>query len=244
MTIEWRKPEPGDHRSPCPALNALANGGHLPHDGKVTVAELVTAIETALGVSPLVGAKLANFAMNKLGRPGPGGEKVLLLSDLALHGFIEHDASLTRRDAHKGNAVEMLPPLVDQLVALSQDGKTLTLDDLAVAHQLRMAQSAADGHGVPLEAAVLGTLEAALLFKVLARGGAIAVPDLVEFLGEERIPAHLAPRPIGVADIAEAAATIAVRGNVPGCDAAKRAQKAIREVIEPEVSRCPVAGNG
>src|SRR5262249_245210 len=154
------KPEPGEHRSPCPALNSLANGGHIPRDGKATMAELVKAMNEQLGISPSIGEKLAEQAMNRYGKPGPDGVPVLCLSDRAEHGFIEHDASLTRRDAHKGDAMELLPSLIDQLVSLSKDGKTLTLEDMAVAHQLRMAQSADGGHVVPLKAAVLGTLEA------------------------------------------------------------------------------------
>jgi hypothetical protein len=31
---DWRAPVPGDLRSPCPALNALANHGFLPRDGR------------------------------------------------------------------------------------------------------------------------------------------------------------------------------------------------------------------
>lgn len=31
---DWRAPGPGDLRSPCPALNALANHGLLPRDGR------------------------------------------------------------------------------------------------------------------------------------------------------------------------------------------------------------------
>ncbi len=130
-------------------------------------------------------------------------------------------------------------PLVDQLVALSRDGKTLTLEDLAVAHQLRLAQSGADGHHVPSKAAAIGTIEAAILFKVLARDGAIAIPDLVELFVEERLPAHLVPRPISITDVNVTAAEIALTGNVPGCAAARRAQEAIRTVVEPAVSRCP-----
>ncbi len=239
MSNEWQRPGPGNHRSPCPALNALANGGYLPRDGVVTVAELVRAMETVLGLAPSAGEPVARLAMSRLGKPGPGGEDVLLLSDLALHGFIEHDASLTRRDARKGDAVEVLVPLVDQLVALSQDGKTLTLEDLAVAHQLRMAQSAADGHEVPSRAAAGATIEAAVLFRVLARGGAIAIPDLVELFVEERIPAHFTPQPVSLADVSSAAAEIALLGNLPVGNVMRRAERAIRDVIEPEISRCP-----
>lgn len=96
--------------------------------------------------------------------------KVLDLADLAEHGFIEHDASLTRRDARKGDAVERVKPLLDQLLSLSADGKTLTRDDLAVAHQLRMTQSGEGGHRVPLKAALLGGWGA-----ILASAAVIAV---------------------------------------------------------------------
>jgi hypothetical protein len=156
----WRRPAPGEHRSPCPALNSLANGGHLPRDGRVTAEPLVRALRVHFGLLPSIGGLLARAALKRLGKDGPDGVKMLDLADLAEHGFIEHDASLTRRDARKGDAVETVKPLLDQLLSLSADGKTLTRDDLAVAHQLRMAQSGEGGHRVPLKAALLGTLEA------------------------------------------------------------------------------------
>lgn len=31
---QYQAPRPNDSRSPCPALNALANHGYLPRDGK------------------------------------------------------------------------------------------------------------------------------------------------------------------------------------------------------------------
>src|SRR5262245_36361397 len=127
----WRPPVAGEHRSPCPALNALANGGHIPRSGIVTSAEIVAAAEAQLGIAPSFTESLVRTAMDQLGRPGPDGVKVLNLADLAEHGVIEHDASLTRKDAHRGSNVEVCEPLVDQLVALSKDQKTLTLEDLA-----------------------------------------------------------------------------------------------------------------
>jgi len=210
---EWRKPEPGEHRGPCPALNALANGGHIPRNGKATADQLIKAMVTYLGIAPRLAAGLANAAVDKLGKPGPDGVKVLELSALSLHGFIEHDASLTRRDTHRGDAAEFLEPLLQQLIALSTDGKTLTRTDLAVAHQLRVAQSAAEGHKVSLKAGLLGTLEASFLFSVLSRDGVIAIADLVEFLQHERIPANLKPRKVGRFALFSNAATLAVLGN-------------------------------
>lgn len=236
----WRRPGPGDSRSPCPALNALANGGDLPHDGRVTKRQLVEALKSRLGVSPVIGARLADAALGELGKPGPGGEKVLDLADLGKHGFIEHDASLTRRDARNGDAVEFVKPLLDQLISLSRDGRTLTREDLAVAHQLRMAQTAASGKAASFKAGMLGTLEACLLFLVLGRDGVIAIPDLVEFLQEERVPAHLVPREIGPGKIVATAAAFALEGNLPIFETARRARKVEQEVTEPAASRCPV----
>lgn len=45
----WSPPGPGDVRSPCPAMNSLANHGFLPHDGKgITVPDVITALDAAL----------------------------------------------------------------------------------------------------------------------------------------------------------------------------------------------------
>lgn len=229
----WRRPRPGDHRGPCPALNSLANGGHIPRDGRVTADQLVRAIEVHIGLVPSIGRLLAKAAIDRLGKEGEGGARVLDLADLALHGFIEHDASLTRRDARHGDAVELARPLLEQLLSLSVDGKTLTRDDLAVAHQLRMEQSAARGRAPSIKAGILGSLEAALLFLVLSRDGVIAVEDAVEFLENERLPEHLAPRPIGWGTILATTAAMAATGNVPVFAAAKRA-RAARGTPDPE----------
>jgi len=215
----------GEHRGPCPALNALANDGYLPRDGKVTVDQLVHALHERLGIATSIGTLLAKVAMAKLGTPGEGGTRVLDLADLVEHGFIEHDASLTRPDSRDGDAAAVCPPLLDQLVSLSQDGKTLTLEDLATAHQLRMAQSAAGGHSVPLKAGVLGTFEAALLYQVLRGSGAVAVTEAREFLGSEHVPADLARRDIGWGSLVLTAARLALMGNAPFSAAKRRASE-------------------
>ena len=228
---------PGEHRGPCPALNALANDGYLPRDGKVTVDQLVHALHERLGIAQSIAMLLAKVAMARHGKPGEGGARMLDLADLVEHGFIEHDASLTRPDSRDGDAAAVCPPLLDQLVSLSQDGKTLTLEDLATAHQLRMAQSAAGGHSVPFKAGVLGTFEAALLYQVLRANGVVAITEAREFLGSEHIPADLAPRDIGWGSLALTAARLAVMGNSPFSAAKRRA----RELAASPAPVCPFA---
>jgi hypothetical protein len=243
-TGTWSAPRPGDSRGPCPALNSLANEGRLPRDGRVTEAQLVDAMQRRLGIPPVLGARLAKLAVGRLGTRGPDGVKVLSLLDLGLHGFIEHDASLSRRDAREGNAVEVVPALVDQLTAQSSDGRMLTLEDITVVHQLRVAQSSGGVRDVPLKAELLGTLEAALLYQVLGQGGNVAVSDAVTLLREERIPRHISPRPIGIGALLATAAAIAVMGNVPTTRAAQRAREAAARIPEPRAASHPAPGDG
>ena len=39
--FRYQAPRPGDSRSPCPALNCLANHGYLPRDGKNITPEVL-----------------------------------------------------------------------------------------------------------------------------------------------------------------------------------------------------------
>jgi len=238
---EWTKPMVSEHRSPCPALNSLANSGYLPRSGRVTSEQLVRALYERLGLPRYLGALITRRAMGRLGKASPDGAEKLDLASLGEHGFLEHDASLTRRDARLGDAVEVAPLLVDQLLSFSEDGRTLTLEDLAVAHQVRMAQAAAGGHEVPFKAAVLGTLEAALLYEVLHRDDSIALGDLREFLVKERIPASVLPRKLGLSSILLTTFVLAVTGNIPLFRAARRAREAARESILAARPGCPFA---
>lgn len=226
-----------ERRGPCPALNALANDGHLPRDGRVTADQLVHAIHERLGVAPSIAKLLAKAAVDNFGKPGENGEIVVDLSDLVQHGIIEHDASLTRLDSRDGNAAPVHGPLLDQLLGLSQDGKTLTLEDLATAHQLRIAQSSAGGHSVPLKASVLGLFEAAVLYQVLRGNSSIALTDAREFLGSERVPATLVPRDIGWGSLLLTSLQLVVMGNSPFSAANRRA----RELAASPAPVCPVA---
>jgi hypothetical protein len=222
---EWRRPRAGEHRSPCPALNSLANGGYLPRGGLVTSHQLIDALSGQLGAPRSMATLLAKVSMAQMGAVGPDGVERLDLEALCRHGIFEHDASLTRRDARHGDAARLAPQLLAQLVSLSEDGRTLTLEDIATAHQLRMTQSAADGHGVPFKASVLGTVEAAVLYVLLRRDGAIALSDLRDFFENERVPARRGPGALGWGRVLITAAQLVVMGNVPFFRTAERARR-------------------
>ncbi|TMW59153.1 hypothetical protein Poli38472_007298 [Pythium oligandrum] len=80
-TTTWR-------RSPCPAVNALANHGYLHRDGKnITKADIKAAA--------MKHYNLADDSASFLTNPLPD---VFDLNFLTTHGFIEHDASLVHTD--------------------------------------------------------------------------------------------------------------------------------------------------
>lgn len=234
---EHVEPRVSENRGPCPALNALANDGYLPHDGRVTADQLVHAIHERLGVATSIAGVLAKAAVDNFGKPGENGETVVDLSDLVRHGVIEHDASLTRPDSRDGDAGPVCAPLLEQLLGLSKDGQTLTLEDLATAHQLRIAQSSAGGHSVPIKASVLGLFEAAVLYQVLRGKSSIALTEAREFLGTEHLPRAFVRKDIGWGALLLTSLQLVVMGNSPFSAANKRA----RELAASPAPVCPVA---
>ncbi|KAK1221159.1 hypothetical protein PQX77_016035 [Marasmius sp. AFHP31] len=91
---EYQKPTADDSRSPCPWINALSNHGYLPRNGKnITIPAMLNAVEDVFNVSPeVVGlfAKLSVLCSKQFDTFDLGGT--------ALHGCIEHDASISRSD--------------------------------------------------------------------------------------------------------------------------------------------------
>ncbi|KAI0353521.1 Cloroperoxidase [Trametes cingulata] len=191
---------PGDSRSPCPALNALANHGYLPRDGRnLTADQLAHAIREVYGLSPVFAALLAYGGVARCGTKGK-----LNLHDLAVHNLVEHDGSLVHADAAPGE--KYAPTNVDvallrQLLDTSPT-EYLSLKDLTQAQVTRQASSR------PLHALqrLVSKGELDLIMEVFGvRGSEVAsqslipdetVPDelvvpksfLEQWLGEERLP--------------------------------------------------------
>jgi hypothetical protein len=91
-------PKEGDSRSACPMLNAMANHGILPHDGKnISFRDLNTAIRHTFNFAASFCFFVPKFAADFLDRSYRTGH--FDLADLSLHNAIEHDGSLTRQDS-------------------------------------------------------------------------------------------------------------------------------------------------
>ena len=130
-------PGPNDKRSPCPAINVLANHGYIARDGvSIDIDDLAAALSMVFPVSddfpyqPLGGAQAA-------GLMDAGDATKLTLDRLFEPKKQEHDASLTRVDSYFGvdKAMHVDMGLMDQL--LRSDGKSF-LDQ----HNLKEYQAA------------------------------------------------------------------------------------------------------
>ncbi|KAI0508816.1 Chloroperoxidase [Xylaria bambusicola] len=145
--------EHGDQRGPCPGLNALANHGYIPHNGVVSLVEVIEQANTVFGMGlDLVGI-LAGVATLYVGTPlslnpgfsiggmSPKSENILgnLFGLLGkprgldgTHNIIESDSSATRNDLYNtGNAHTMNLTLFQKMAKYADDDGFITMDDLA-----------------------------------------------------------------------------------------------------------------
>jgi hypothetical protein len=94
------------------------------------------------------------------------------LVDLREHNVVEHDASLTRRDAGdaEGDNWSPQPDLVEQLKSLSKDGKYLDWCDFAKARLLRMKQEQASdpNYSLSFKQSFIAYGESSLVLRSLA----------------------------------------------------------------------------
>ncbi|KZT72469.1 Cloroperoxidase [Daedalea quercina L-15889] len=131
----YSPPTHGARRSPCPALNALANHGYLPRDGRsITVVQLVRTLVGVYNLSIPLAVTLSVFGVILCGNWWS-----LDLHQLAKHGRIEHDGSLVHDDTDPDKTfapTAVDPELVRKLFAITP-APALTLRDFAKARARR-----------------------------------------------------------------------------------------------------------
>ena len=97
---EYVPPKEGDSRSACPMLNALANHGIFPHDGKnISFKECNEKVRQCFNFAPSFCFFTPRFAAGFMNKSY--FHDTFDLVELSQHSdkAIEHDASLTRQDA-------------------------------------------------------------------------------------------------------------------------------------------------
>jgi len=191
----WPKYEPatsGDSRCSCPALNALANHGILPRDGRdITFRQLNTAVRATYNFAPSFCYFVPNHIATILERNYWTDR--FDLSDIDVHNGIEHDASLTREDSiFERDQSKISVPLVERLLKSGTGPQgNLTPADLSRLLSQRRAESKARNpqYSQALQHKMFGSANSSTMLTIF--GGKI--DDLRPFLLEERIPDYWQP---------------------------------------------------
>lgn len=171
------------HRSPCPAMNTLANHGYIPRDGKNLTPEMIKqAIIDVFHMDAGIAQTLANALPPSL-----------TLADLSVHGFIEHDASLVHDDEYFGHDPSQVNgTLVDELLQRADKDGIISAKALAHYRHDREAECKKTDpkYDFSLKPTATAYGEASLL--VLGMGDyaseSISVAHAKSFLKDERIP--------------------------------------------------------
>ncbi|KAJ5528274.1 hypothetical protein N7513_012433 [Penicillium frequentans] len=180
-----------DSRSPCPALNALANHEILPHDGQqLTYKQISRAVQHAYNLAPTLADQLTSSA-----RLLDQGRGHINLHDLNALNVVQHDASFTRPDiAFCPDQSFPHPSMVDMLLDHAKNGKSLAVNDIAYYSGLRRAKSKRSNGQYSLTWSFLhkffGSGNSALMYSIF--GG--DVRDLRIWLSEERFPDGWEPK--------------------------------------------------
>ncbi|KDQ21598.1 hypothetical protein BOTBODRAFT_26034 [Botryobasidium botryosum FD-172 SS1] len=195
-------------RSPCPALNSMANHGFLPRDGKnLDLATLVKAQHDVFNFSVELATSIATAGLMLCGSNG-----TLNLNDLDAHNVIEHDASLTRADAATGDDHTIVPWIVEEVLSYSSDGEVMTLDDFArarVAREAHLPDARLNGTSYVVAASTESVFSHHAFLDESGRGA--RVEDLRTWYLEERLPYDWAPpaHELGLEEVTKAAADFA-----------------------------------
>ncbi|RLN14100.1 hypothetical protein BBI17_009662 [Phytophthora kernoviae] len=173
------------HRSPCPALNSLANHGYLPRNGQnITKSVLKAAIMDVFNMANDTAATQVGLVPD-----------IFSLDFLSRHNVLEHDASLVHSDAYFGSDPMVVnATLADDLLARS-DGAGM-ISTTAVAHVRRDRATLCETTNPEC---TFGANEkkksfnqASLLLLALGSGDAISVDHARSFLVDEEIPSDFA----------------------------------------------------
>ena len=232
---QYAPSKPTDLRSPCPLINALANHGYLPRDGRNVVAsDLMTGMKEA-GISHLFRAILtypcfleyktpkevaaqpplsiwkklwllftnpyalffSNFALRKHEQFDSRRNKCINLDQMSIHGAIEHDISLSRRDIGEGDGITKGdnhspdPKLIDEMLGSSSDGgKTLSLEDFCALQRRRIHEQLDVNptleYGPPEHSIASGQI--LMMLKAFGDGQKVPCEYMRALYKEERLP--------------------------------------------------------
>ncbi|KAF9078509.1 Chloroperoxidase [Rhodocollybia butyracea] len=193
---EYVSPGEGDSRCACPMLNAMANHGILPHDGKnISFKTMNETIRSTYNFSPSFCYFVPNYIARALDKDYFKDTFDLEQISVRNDKGIEHDASLTREDVRfQPDQGKPHIPFINELLATASGKDTsaedpenalmLTSDDLARYSAKRRTDLENIGGKLDFIHKMFGSSNSATLLRIV--GGHVS--DLRPFLIDERIP--------------------------------------------------------
>ncbi|KAJ7656222.1 Chloroperoxidase [Mycena rosella] len=183
-----------DRRSPCPALNTLANHGYIPRSGTgIRFWDVLQAVKNVYNLSfplafllTLAGyATCATFSLKHV-------SWTLDLADLSVRGWdkIAHDASLVHPSGIPSHTPD--PALLENLLSAAdhpgpQVETGMTLEGLAAVHAERKRSLPRPLSGFHDQIA-LGECALGWLVMRNVQTGVVELDTLAQWFGEERLP--------------------------------------------------------
>jgi hypothetical protein len=137
----YEAPNVENARGPCPYLNTLANHGYISRTGRgITLDQVLIAAKRTVNLAPCFHALAYKSPLYPLifnGYSAKYHERCFDLDDLAEHNYVmEHDASLTRKDANEGDPVHFNKQLFEDLIS-SVEGDKVSVDQFIRARERR-----------------------------------------------------------------------------------------------------------
>ncbi|KAK7049760.1 hypothetical protein VNI00_005791 [Paramarasmius palmivorus] len=191
--VDWSKHQfepakPTDARGPCPGLNTLANHGFLPRDGRnISIPTVLKAGLEGFNVHRelLILAAKAGLLASDL-------DEHFSLADIALHGNIEHDASVSRQDRNLGDNVKFNEDIYTTLANSNPGLDYYNATSAGMVQMARMQQSQTTNPNFrnTIKEFQIRTRESALYLMVMGNPETGAAPKkFVDiFFREERLP--------------------------------------------------------
>lgn len=201
-------------RGPCPFLNTIANHGYIPPSGRdITLPQLMIAMKKTLNLGPMFSFAVSSTALAFHGHQHPVTfERCLTLSDLGGRGghvFIEHDASLTRRDVDLGDNTHLDQEMYQNLLSIADGKSDITLDQLVeYRKKVEAASAKRNPHFTWSFLQRFGSYQEAIFLPVCFGNGkdSVSVATVKSIFGEERFPDDFKPSktPLEFGDISAA----------------------------------------
>ncbi|KAK1231422.1 hypothetical protein PQX77_005465 [Marasmius sp. AFHP31] len=184
----WQAPGPNDLRSPCPGLNTLANHGFLPRDGRnISVPMIVEGVFKAYNMEsdiPILAGKIGLLTSREA--------QTMSLHDIALHGNIEHDASISREDIAIGDHISFNETLFQTLLNSNPGSDVYNTTSAGQVMHARLADSLSMNPNVTNTDVEFGARAVESGFYLSVMGDPIAGEASKEFVQiffrEERLP--------------------------------------------------------